>query len=80
MRCYSCDRNLTDYETSIKSKATGQYLDLCCKCLDGLNIQYTANKDLTKTQQEAMDELTDSWIREYENYDPDWESLNEDDE
>ncbi len=43
MRCSCCDRLLTDFETSFKSKATEAYLDTCSKCLNGLNIPYTSN-------------------------------------
>ena len=31
-RCYACDCNLSDYESTRKSKVTGEYLDLCDTC------------------------------------------------
>lgn len=32
MRCVCCDRNLNDYESTRKSRTTGEYLDMCNKC------------------------------------------------
>jgi hypothetical protein len=31
-RCYACDCELTDYESTRKSRVTGEYLDLCDFC------------------------------------------------
>lgn len=38
MRCYSCNEELTDYEATLKSPNTGEYLDMCCSCLAEANI------------------------------------------
>lgn len=32
MHCSCCDRLLNDYESTRKSKTTGEYLDICNKC------------------------------------------------
>jgi hypothetical protein len=32
MRCTCCDRLLNDFESTRKSKTTGEYLDMCNKC------------------------------------------------
>lgn len=32
MRCTCCDRLLNDFESTRKSKTTGEYLDTCNKC------------------------------------------------
>ena len=32
MRCTCCDRLLNDYESTRKSRTTGEYLDMCNKC------------------------------------------------
>ena len=32
MRCIACDKNLTDYESTIKD-ASGRYMDMCKGCL-----------------------------------------------
>lgn len=33
MHCSCCDRLLNDFESTRKSKSTGQYLDTCNKCM-----------------------------------------------
>lgn len=32
MRCYCCDKILSDFESTRKSVNTGDYLDMCNKC------------------------------------------------
>ena len=32
MRCYCCDRALSDFESTRKSVTTGEFLDMCNKC------------------------------------------------
>lgn len=32
MRCYCCDRALSDFESTRKSATTGEFLDMCNKC------------------------------------------------
>ena len=32
MRCYCCDKILSDFESTRKSVMTGNYLDMCNKC------------------------------------------------
>jgi hypothetical protein len=36
MRCRSCDEALTDYETTRKSLATGEYINMCKSCFDSI--------------------------------------------
>lgn len=43
MRCSCCNRNLSDYESTLKSATTGEYLDTCRKCLQDLNIPTMPN-------------------------------------
>lgn len=38
MRCFSCDNELSDYESTLKSPTTGAYLDMCCSCLSEAGI------------------------------------------
>ena len=45
MRCYCCNRNLSDYESTLKSKTTGEYLDMCKKCLVDTEISYIESKN-----------------------------------
>ena len=46
-RCYACDANLTDYESTRKSEVTGEYLDLCSRCYSGLDIHSIDREDLS---------------------------------
>jgi hypothetical protein len=43
MRCYCCDKILSDFESTRKSVNTGDYLDMCNKCYstikDDLNAE-----------------------------------------
>lgn len=41
MRCVSCNKNLNNFESTLKSIHTGQYLDMCRHCLDDAEIDYT---------------------------------------
>ena len=38
MRCYCCNRNLSDNESTLRSAVSGDFLDTCKKCLADLNI------------------------------------------
>lgn len=46
MRCTCCNKNLNDYETTLRKAETGEFLDTCLKCLDGLGINTIGRKDL----------------------------------
>lgn len=53
MRCQDCNTNLTDEESVKKDAKTGQYLDICNKCLsnfykdiDDLYMDSTNGDDL----------------------------------
>lgn len=51
MRCYCCQRSLNDYESTLKSAQTGSYLDMCMKCLDGLDIETLGREDLSSFEE-----------------------------
>jgi len=62
MRCDCCNKVLSDYECSIKSVTTGEYLNTCTKCLSGLDIKYTGNTSLDKFHEnEDYDEADDDY-------------------
>lgn len=44
MRCYSCNKNLNDYESTLRSAVSGEFLDMCKKCLSDLDISTLQNK------------------------------------
>lgn len=43
MRCCCCNRNLNDYESTLRSVATGDFLDMCKTCIKDLNIKTKKN-------------------------------------
>jgi len=55
IRCYCCDKLLTDYETSLVNLQTGDYEDTCLKCLRGLSIKVKGNPDLLRKNEEKDD-------------------------
>jgi len=59
MRCVCCDKRLNDYEATLKSKSTGEYLQTCNSCLDGLGIEVVGRSDLNPfdDQEEDYDEF-----------------------
>ena len=56
MRCYACQRALNDYESTLKSATTGDYLDTCMKCLDGLEIETLGREDLSAYEEVDSEE------------------------
>lgn len=54
MRCYCCNRNLSDYESTIKSATTGNFLDMCMKCIQDMDIEYVGNN---KNDNDLIDEF-----------------------
>jgi hypothetical protein len=59
MRCYSCNANLSDYESTLKSKATGQYLDMCHTCINEAAIETTKYRD---EETDILEEFEDAFI------------------
>lgn len=45
MRCFACDSELTDYEATLKSLVTGEYLDLCVSCISAAEISTAYHKE-----------------------------------
>ena len=58
MRCVACDDLLTDNESTTKSSITGEYLDLCTRCLstirdDLLGINLGSGNEQTTEENET---------------------------
>lgn len=51
MRCCCCNRNLNDYESTLKSEVSGDYLDMCTRCLKGTNIATIGREDLNPNEE-----------------------------
>lgn len=51
MRCYACDAELNDYESTRKSKNTEEYLDLCEKCFSEMSATLPNEEDLLEEEE-----------------------------
>ena len=71
MRCFCCDKRLSDYETTLKHAVTGEYLDTCLDCLSDIAhdvpLPVKARKDLIADMDihEDVDELTEQEYNKY---------------
>lgn len=71
MRCFCCDKRLSDYETTLKHAVTGEYLDTCLDCLSDIAhdvpLPVKARKDLIADMDihEEVDELTEQEYNKY---------------
>lgn len=73
IRCDCCNKRLSDYETSLKSVESGEYMNTCVKCLSGLGIAVQGNSSLITQQDRDMDDLYDdeTWDQsDWEEYVP----------
>ena len=76
MRCCCCNRNLSDYESTLRHPVTNDFLDICTRCLqeipisptEGINAENTDYWDEGEEQyvDELMDinDIDDSWDQE----------------
>ncbi len=57
MRCRCCDNNLSDYESTLRSETTGEYLDTCLNCLAEIpEVSYIDRPDLSHFVNEEEDD------------------------
>lgn len=61
MHCTSCNKLLTDYESTRKNAVTGQYLDLCKVCFEDIKpfVKVIDRKDLISEADLDDDDLED---------------------
>ena len=78
MRCFCCNKRLSDYETTLKHAVTGAYLDTCLDCLSEIAhdvpMPVKARKDLIPNMDidRDVDELTEVEYNKYsKGYDED---------
>lgn len=69
MICDCCPKILSDYEATLKSANTGEYLNTCVKCLKGLSIPTIGRDDLLGKQEAAEGDVDNVYIDEYEEED-----------
>lgn len=56
MKCCSCDVILSDFEATRRGALSGEFLDLCNKCIKGLNIATIDRPDLHDSGYEDEEE------------------------
>ena len=74
MRCYCCQVVLNDYESTRKSRTTGEYLDTCNKCfamieddIDTIDRTDFSEGDITE------DDFDDDFCVQYPDDDDQWQ-------
>jgi hypothetical protein len=56
MRCKSCDCALTDYEATIRSVYTREYLNMCKVCLESIKTDLVAVGNVGLMSEESLEE------------------------
>lgn len=69
MRCQACDAELTEFETTIKSINTGEFLDLCSVCRATIieDLDTTENYDLYDPDTDSVEFPNDPWSGDEQN-------------
>jgi len=57
MRCKSCDAVLSEYESSMKSAETKEFLDLCVNCTKDAGIHSYGNTSLMHEYEDYPEDL-----------------------
>lgn len=70
MRCECCNVILTDLEASRRSAETGEYLMICDRCLDGLDIATVGYDNLYGPKDIPLEGYTDGdeWLSSDDRY------------
>ncbi|HET8685597.1 MAG TPA: hypothetical protein VFM18_02895 [Methanosarcina sp.] len=66
MRCACCNKILSDFEATRRHAVTGEFLDICNKCFEGLGIPALDRTDLPENE-ETVDDMEESFVES------DWE-------
>ena len=75
MRCLCCNRNLSDYESTLRHPVTNEFLDICQKCLKDIPI---APVEGASTDDHEYYEEDTEYIDECISYDDPFSDLNDD--
>lgn len=59
MRCYCCNKALSDYEATRKSVTTGNFLDMCNKCYGSISGDVLALERTDLRHDDEDDEFHD---------------------
>lgn len=62
MRCDCCQKFLSDYESTLRSATTNEFMDTCLKCLKDIPVATVGRADLSPFESaEDMEEELDTW-------------------
>ncbi|HET8687389.1 MAG TPA: hypothetical protein VFM18_12115 [Methanosarcina sp.] len=56
MRCLCCNRILNDYEATRRHAITGEFIDICNRCIEDLGIPSVGRDDL-KPEEQMLDDM-----------------------
>jgi hypothetical protein len=59
MRCRSCDCALGDYEATVRSVYTREYLDLCKTCLESIKTDVVAVGNVGLMSEDGGDDVSE---------------------
>lgn len=65
IRCECCDKNLSDYESTLRLVSTGDFADTCLKCLKGLSIDVVGKQSLKKKFEDQPDDEDDYYNEDF---------------
>ena len=83
MKCQACDKNLNDWESTKKNDITGEYEDLCSKCLTAVTQevkQSTYDHDVLNIQKQTYeneDEVIQERPTDFDYYEEDWDKYDQ---
>lgn len=66
MRCYCCDRPLSDYESVLRHPTTLEFLDTCKKCLKDIPIKPLEPQTIADETTEDGDDYLEHYLDEEE--------------
>ncbi len=69
MRCLCCNRNLDDYESTMRHPVTNEFLDICAKCLPDTGITPIVRSDLKPELTSSIEEEDKEWGFEHWGFD-----------
>ena len=61
MRCTCCNKILNDFEATRRHAVTGEFLDICNKCIKDLGIPSIDRSDL-KPNEEMVDDMEEDYV------------------
>ena len=83
MKCQACDKNLNDWESTKKNDITGEYEDLCSKCLNAVTQevkQSTYDHDVLNIQKQTYEneyEVIQERPTDFDYYEEDWDKYDQ---